>query len=55
MDILYKKAFFRIKTIESIGQEKNADLIISEEGETNYKSIVEIRIDDKKIVYDFLK
>ena len=48
--VTYNNAVIAVQTIESSAQEKNADFVVSELGETTCKSMVEIRIEGEKVV-----
>jgi hypothetical protein len=50
MNIVYKNAEFKIRTIESIIAESNADLVLSDENEITKKTIFEIDLKSRKIV-----
>ena len=50
MNIVYKNAEFKVRTIDSIAAECNADLVLSDENETTKKTIFEIDFESRKIV-----
>ena len=50
MNIVYKNAEFKIRTIDSIAAENNADLVLSDENKTTKKTTFEIDLEGKQIV-----
>ena len=50
MNVVYKNSEFKLRTTDSIANEANADLVLSDENEINTKTIFEIRYDSKKII-----
>jgi hypothetical protein len=50
MNIVYKNADFKIKTIESTMAESNADLVLTDENEITKKTIFEIDLKSRQIV-----
>lgn len=49
-EISYKKTTLKITSLKSSEKEKEADLVITEEGKTTNKSIIEFRRDKKKSI-----
>ena len=51
MNILYENIEFKIRTLDSIEPENNADLVVSDENEITKKTIFEIDFEGRQIVF----